>query len=193
MHKYCALRQGAIDQQLAHLLPQLLLVLVELKPQLAADKPLGKQLQLAAQQSGVIGRQFKSRQRHLLHAQQSVNGQRVQLCGLLHMAAVGLKMLQPGVAAQIGDGQKTLFQIAGQYFWHMQSLPFQQCGNADKRPAVFLFWWRIHQQQAVAVGLPAKIAAKAGIAAGRQQICCRQLRQTELAGDIGTLAGKPLV
>ncbi|MNH41810.1 hypothetical protein D3C79_1033770 [compost metagenome] len=45
----------------------------------------------------------------------------------------------------------------------------QQMSNINERSAVFLRRWRIHDNKAVAFGLPAEVAAKARIAAGGGQ------------------------
>src|SRR5690606_12570523 len=74
------------------------------------------------------------------------------------------------LASQIVEQQKAVLQITGEYARHMHTGGRQQRSHVDEGSTVFLRWRRIHENQAASLGLPAKIAAKAGVAAGRGQV-----------------------
>jgi len=128
--------------------------------------PLGKQLQLAAQQGLVVDRQH-IRLADALNPDQGINGATETLIGI-----VLAEHRQPGFGPHVRQQQKAARQVLGDDMRHMHTGIGQQPGNTDKWPAIFLRRRRIHADQAalaVTIGeFVTKIASERGICRGRQ-------------------------
>ncbi|MNQ29216.1 hypothetical protein D3C85_425260 [compost metagenome] len=131
---------------------------------MALQVPVGEQLQLATQQGVVVGRQLA------LHRQLLEGHQRLQRVLEQGVGVVRVDHLQIGLPAEIGQQQETLLEVAGEDLRHVHAGLGQQAGDLDERPAVFLRRRCVHHDQAAHAVLPAKIAAKAGVAARRGQL-----------------------
>ncbi len=185
MHDHLGLRQGAVDQQATDTLPGGVLLGCKGKPQVALYVPFGKQLQLTTQQRLVVMRQVAVEGQTLL-LQQGLDGIVEQLVGIVFVYHV-----QIGLAAQVIENQEALLEIGSQHLRHMHTGAGQQCRDTHEGLAVFLRWRRIHQNQAALTGLPTKIAAKAGVAAGGSELGRRHRAPFALREEGWQLLGEP--
>ncbi|MNO77658.1 hypothetical protein D3C76_687760 [compost metagenome] len=163
MHQHLRLRQGAFHQQVADALPGGQALAFQGHTEMALQIPVGEQLQLAAQQRLVVVRQAFG-DRHLLEGHQGVQRRLEQFLGIRRG-----EHIQIGAAAQITEQKEALFQLLRENPRHMHAGLGQQAGDLHEWPAVFLWRWRIHDDQRTLARLPAEIAAEAGVAAGSRQ------------------------
>ncbi|MCY1423169.1 hypothetical protein D9M71_388760 [compost metagenome] len=178
MHQHLGLGQRAFHQQVAGPLPGRQALALQGHAEVALQVPLGEQLQFAAQQGLVVGRQAVGH-RHLLEGHQGVQRRLEEFLGI----GAG-EHVQVGLAAKIGQQQEALLDVLGENPRHMHPGLGQQSGDLDEGPAVFLRRRRVHDDQRALARLPAEITAETGVAAGGGQ-CGGRYRTPAFAGEHG--------
>ena len=139
--------------------------------QMAADVPLGEQIQFALQQRAVVRRQ-RFRLALGLQQHQCVDRIHVQL-----VRGIEIELVQVGNGAEVGQQQKALRDILRQNARHGDAGGGEQVGDVDEGFDVFLRRRSVHDDQAAALlCIHAEIAAKAGVGRGRTQGSDRQAR-----------------
>lgn len=164
------------DDLIEGLAEQGLLPVVQRELTVLGDIPVGKQLQLAAQQGFVIERQGSgiAGLGGQLPVQQHLDGGAVPGFGILGF--FGVQSLDDGLAAQVAQQHEAMAGVPVQNLRHAQAGLVHQALNLGKRRAIFLVGRRVHDDQAAAIAaIQAQIAAKAGIGRSRAQGCGKQL------------------
>src|SRR5690606_32192392 len=113
------------------------------------------------QPRGIICRQVITTR--LLHARQRVQSRPIQDLqrGFVHALRQSLKK---SVATQVGEQQKALAQVLGEYLRHVQAGLGQAPGYMYERAAVLALGWRVHDNDGAVVGVEAEVAPETGIA-----------------------------
>jgi hypothetical protein len=167
------LGQRRVDQELEGPVEHRLFFVAQYVAEVAADEPFREQVELAAQQGGVVGRQGACPGRQL-PVDQHVEHRAHQRVG---QAEVGVQRVEIADAAEVGEQQEAVVKILVQYPWRGEPGLGQQAGDMDEGPAVFLVGRGVHQDARAAVRLAqAEIAAETGVRRGR--------------GDLDRLIGK---
>ena len=129
--------------------------------------PVGKQLQLAAQQRLVVVGQHAGL-RGQLPGQQRVH--RLQIARLVGGWVLGLHLLHHGLATQVAQQHETLRFVPGQDVGHQQASALHQRSDLHERAAVFKRRWGVHHDAAGAAGgVQSQVAPKAGVRRRRSQ------------------------
>ncbi len=157
----------------------------------AGDVPVGKELQLAAQQRLVVGRQHTGA-RGALPVDEQIHG--LQVPGVRGGRVGRVQALDGGLRAQVGQQHETVRFVPGQDLRHAQAGRLQQRLHLHERAAVFLVGRRVHDDAAGAINsVQAQVAAKARVRGRRAQGLGPQLErggQRGQPGVEGCLAGR---
>ena len=103
-----------------------------------ADVPLGKQIDLALQQRGIIRRQ------HARFAGQLPGDQGIDRVAEQRVGIVFSKPVQISGGAQVAQQQKPALDVLRQHVRHVQARVAHQGRHVDERAAVFLRRRRVH-------------------------------------------------
>ena len=164
------LRRGqiALHDQVERGLQHLVLLGRELVLAVLRHIPLGEQLQLAAQQRLVIGRQHL-RSRGQLPGQQHI--QRPQVVRLRRLGLLGVEGAYHGGVPEVGEQHEAVGFIPLQHARCMQAGFFHQPRHMHEGVAVFLLGRCVHDDAGRLPGSPldAQITAEAGVGAGDLQ------------------------
>ena len=176
MHIDAGRLQVVSDDLVEGLAYQGLLLVVQRELAVLADVPVGKQLQLAAQQGFIVNRQI-ARIAGLggqLPVQQGLKGRAIPAFGVLGL--FGVQRFDDGLAAQVVEQHEAIGGIPFQNLGHAQTGLGHQALHLDEGRAVFLVRRGVHDNQAAAVGaVQPQIAAKARIGRGGAQSCRKHL------------------
>lgn len=129
--------------------------------------PVGKELQLAAQQGVVVGRQHTGFGGQL-PGQQRV--QRLHVARVVGLRPLGVDAVEHGLVAEVAQQHEALRFVPSQDLGHQQAGLAQQTGHVHEGLAVLLRRWRVHHDQAAAgLRVQAQVAAKARVGRGGAQ------------------------
>ena len=166
VHRHGRLRQRAVDQCAADLLPASRLGSAPGNAEFALHAPLGKQRQLACQQRFVVGRQGHCR--HLqLPLQQRGDGVAHQPVGLRRAGRLQRAEVQLGT--QVAEQQEALLRIVFQHLRPVQPGIADELRHLHERAHVFLRRRCVHDDAAALCRFDAQVAPEAGIGRCRRQ------------------------
>ena len=152
------------------------------------DVPVGKELQLARQQSVVVSRQYAGARREL-PGNQRVHRVHVKLVnrrahrGKRVQRRLLLDELHHGLRAQVAEQHEALRFVPGQHARRVQPGFGHQRSDFDEGRAVFERRWRVHDDataRSPVNAINAKVAPETGICRGQAQ-----RGRVELAGRAG--------
>ena len=132
------LSQVVGDDTVKYLLQFGLLLVGQGDAQMLVDVPLREEFEFAAQQGGIVGRQFVCA-RGELDFNQRIGRRAVQMGSIFTSQG-----LQIGGVAEIRQQQKSLRQILGIDMGDMRACRLEQARDVQKRAAVFVFGRGIH-------------------------------------------------
>ena len=128
--------------------------------------PLGKQLQLAAHQRFIVGRQHIGAGRQL-PGDQGV--QRLQVEPVVGGGIFPVDNLHHRLMPQVAEQHESLCRFPSQHLGHVQTGRHHQGGDFCKGCAVFLVRWCIHDDAAAMGLIHPQVAAKAGVSGGQTE------------------------
>ncbi len=152
------------DDRVEGLLQGVGLRVVQLKLFVLLQVPVGKQLQLPAQQGFVVRRQHAGLGRQL-PGQQGV--ERLHVAPVVGLRVVGVDPIQHGLVAQVAQQHEALRFVPGQHLGYQQTGFAHERGHVHEGLAVFVRGRRVHHDEAVpGLRVDAQVAPEAGVGGG---------------------------
>ena len=157
------LRQIAGKDQAENPTERVGLLRAQLETEVAADVPLGKEIEFPPQQGLVVGRQ------HAFSAGKLPADQRVDRVAEKRVRIPGVERCEVSRGAQVRQQQKSARKVLCQHRGHVNVRIGHQCGDSNEGTAVFLRRRRIHRDQRGIRKSDAKVAAEAGVGGSRRE------------------------
>jgi len=152
------LREGAARQQLEYLLQVRLSGRRQVRLEMPCQVPVGKQIHLAQQKRFVVRRQLAGPGGEL------PLDERVGGVGKKQRGILGAQFVQVGARAQVGEEQKALLEVLGQYLGSIHSGVPKQMRHVHEGTAVFLVRRGVHHHERTAiVERGAEVAPETGV------------------------------